>query len=47
LENTVKKSPDKESVIVNLSELRSAYEQADKDLHGRATLEGDMVNYNE
>jgi hypothetical protein len=47
LENTVEKSPNKESVIINLDEIRSVYEQADKHLHGKATLEGDMVNYNE
>ena len=46
LENTVKKSPAKEKIIINLGELRIAYEEADKDLHG-VTLEGDMVNYNE
>ena len=47
LENTVKKSPNKEDIVININELRLAYEEADKDLHGVITLEGDIVNYNE
>ena len=47
IHNEIKKSPSKENIIINLSELRSAYEEADKDLRGDVTLEGDMVNYNE
>ena len=39
--------PSKEDIVININELRVAYEEADKELHGAVTLEGDMVNYNE
>lgn len=47
IHNEIKKSPSKEDIVININELRVAYEEADKELHGAVTLEGDMVNYNE
>jgi len=47
LDNTIAKSPAKENIVTNMDQLHDVYNKAEKDLHGKVTLEGDMVNYNE
>ena len=47
IHNDIKKSPNKEDIVINIGELRKIFNESQKDLHGCVTLEGDMVNYNE
>lgn len=47
LDNYIVKSPVKENIVTNIDQLHDVYNKAEKDLHGKVTLEGDMVNYNE
>ena len=45
--NHIEKSPPKNKIITNLDQLRQVYESSEKDLHGKTSLDGDWINFNE